>query len=105
MSFYQENRREQNNFYKSTRWRKCRAAYLSEHPICERCAAAGIVSVAEHVHHRIELEEDNYLDPIIALNPDNLEALCFECHQKEHHRAQEVGKDFYFDSKGDYFKK
>lgn len=37
---------------------------------------------------------------MIALNPDNLESLCFECHQKEHHSAKQVGEDFYFDSNG-----
>ena len=37
---------------------------------------------------------------MIALNPDNLEALCFECHQKEHHEGDEVDKDLYFDSDG-----
>lgn len=37
---------------------------------------------------------------MIALNPDNLEALCFECHQKEHHESDEVDKDLYFDTNG-----
>lgn len=100
MSFYQENRREQIRFYHSKRWLKCRAAYLSEHPVCERCAAAGIVSVAEHVHHKIELNAENYLDPMITLNPENLEALCFNCHQKEHHKGADVDDELFFDSEG-----
>lgn len=100
MSFYQDNRQEQNRFYDSKAWRRCRQVYLSEHPVCERCQKAGRVSVAVHVHHKKELTADNYKDPMIALNPDNLEALCFECHQKEHHAAKQVGEDFYFDSNG-----
>ena len=74
--------------------------YLSEHPLCERCLQAGRASVAEHVHHKIELNESNYKDPMIALNPENLEALCFNCHRKEHHEGKEVGEEFYFDANG-----
>lgn len=37
---------------------------------------------------------------MIALNLDNLEALCFDCHRKEHHEGKEVGEDFYFDADG-----
>ena len=100
MSFYQENRPEQKKFYSSKAWRKCREVYLSEHPCCERCAKAGIVSIAEHVHHITELTEANFNDPMISLNPDNLEALCFDCHNKEHHGAEEVDKDLFFDADG-----
>ena len=100
MSFYADNRTEQAKFYSTSKWRKCRAAYLSEHPCCERCEKAGIISVAVHVHHKKELTEENYLDPMIALNPDNLEALCFDCHQKEHHGSQEVADDCFFDANG-----
>lgn len=84
MSFYAQNRKKQNDFYKSRRWKKCRAAYLSQHPLCERCLKKGIATAAEHVHHIIELNENNYEDPLISLNPENLEALCFECHREEH---------------------
>lgn len=100
MSFYEDNRKEQNEFYWSGKWKKCRATYLSEHPVCERCIKIGIAVPAEHVHHKIELDENNCKDPMIALNPDNLEALCFECHRKEHHNSPEVGEDFYFDDDG-----
>ena len=100
MSFYEDNRTAQAAFYKTKKWKKCRAAYLSEHPCCERCEKAGLISIAVHVHHKKELTEDNYLDPNIALNPDNLEALCFACHQKEHHGKQEVGENLYFDADG-----
>ena len=68
--------------------------------MCERCERAGLVSIAVHVHHKQELTEANYLDPMIALNPDNLEALCFKCHQKEHHGSKEIDDDLYFDEFG-----
>lgn len=105
MSFYEQNRKEQKRFYDSERWKACRRTYLSEHPLCERCLAAGIASTAEHVHHKIELNESNYKDPMIALNPDNLEALCFECHRKEHHDTSQVADDLFFDKDGNLRKK
>lgn len=100
MSFYRDSRPEQKRFYASKAWRRCREVYLSEHPLCERCLAVGIVSSAEHVHHKIELQQENYKDPEIALNPDNLEALCFKCHQLETHGIKEVGDDYFFDENG-----
>lgn len=60
----------------------------------------GIVSAAEHVHHIRELNAKNYKNPMVALNPDNLEALCFQCHQLEHHSVREIGEGFYFDADG-----
>ena len=100
MSFYQEARAEQRRFYASKKWQKCRDTYLSEHPCCERCARVGIAVAAEHVHHIKELDKDSVNDPLIAFNPENLEALCFECHQKEHHAAKEIDPNLYFDENG-----
>lgn len=100
MSFYQDCRPEQKKFYSSKKWKRCRDTYLSEHPICERCSKKGIIVAAEHVHHKRELTVNNYKNPMIALNPDNLEALCFDCHQLEHHGVKEIGEDYYFDSNG-----
>jgi len=73
-------------FYKSKEWRKVSAAYMSsKYYICERCGKP-----AKICHHRIWLNADNVNDPEIALNMDNLEALCMECHNKEH-----IGKSYY----------
>ncbi len=37
-------------------------------------------------HHKTELTEDNTNDPNISLNPDNVEIICHDCHNKEHRR-------------------
>ena len=100
MSFYKDCREEQKRFYASKKWQKCRDAYLSEHPVCERCLLVGRANPAEIVHHKEELNQDNYKDPFISLNPDNLEALCLECHNKEHFAAAEVDEELYFDADG-----
>ena len=82
-------------FYISEEWRRCRAAYIKAHPLCERCAAKGRIIPAEHVHHRARITPPNLTDPAVTLNPDNLEALCRECHQQEHRhirwRCDEMG--------------
>ncbi len=37
-------------------------------------------------HHKIELTEDNVNDPHIALNPEHIEIISFDEHNKEHRR-------------------
>lgn len=69
-------------FYLSTEWENTRTAYLiSQDYICERCGEP-----AKIVHHKRYLTRDNINDPAISLSWDNLEALCQECHNKEHHK-------------------
>lgn len=73
------------SFYKRADWIKCKDSYLvSVNYLCERCLAKGEVVPAKIVHHKIYLNEKNYQDPAIAYNFDNLEALCQDCHNKEH---------------------
>lgn len=52
--------------------------------LCERCLAKGLVVPARIVHHKIYLTEENYRDPSVSLNLENLEALCQDCHNAEH---------------------
>jgi len=76
-----------DRFYQSRAWRKCRAAYIAEHGgLCERCLARGLIVPGTEVHHRIRLTPDTLDDPAIALNHDNLELLCKDCHLSEHER-------------------
>ena len=85
-----------HTFYKSTAWMKCARAYKKEKGgLCERCLADGLIRPGEEVHHKIRLTPENLSDPAIALNWDNLELLCKDCHIKEHRgkrwRADEMG--------------
>lgn len=41
------------------------------------------------VHHKIHLDRSNYKDPKVAYNFKNLEALCRDCHNKEHFAGEE----------------
>lgn len=70
----------QAEFYHGKAWRQLSKAFLmSKHYICERCGQP-----AEIAHHKQYLTAQNVTDPKIALNPENLEALCQSCHNMEH---------------------
>lgn len=77
------------NFYRSWPWIQCSRAYRkSVGGLCERCWAKGLIVPGEEVHHKIKLTPDNISDPNIALNWDNLELLCKNCHIEEHKRTR-----------------
>ena len=72
-------------FYSSKRWQDCRNAYMKQaHHLCENCLRRGIYKPAEIVHHIIEIDPVTIERPEIALNFDNLEAVCRECHNDIH---------------------
>jgi 5-methylcytosine-specific restriction endonuclease McrA len=75
-------------FYKSSAWRACRSAYLKQaHGLCELCLKRGRYTAADTVHHITHLTPGNITDPLITLNPDNLMALCRDCHAEIHRGA------------------
>lgn len=83
------------SFYLSTAWEQTRAAYLmSQDYICERCGEP-----AKIVHHKRWLNRENINDAGVTLCWDNLEALCQDCHNKEHHK-QERQRRYRFDADG-----
>lgn len=53
--------------------------------VCERCGAPAVIC-----HHKKWLNDVNVHDPKIALDFDNLEALCKECHNAEHGLRHDV---------------
>lgn len=78
-----------HQFYVSWAWRRCRNAYMAAgHMLCERCLRKGLIRQGDEVHHKIHLTPDNVKDPTVALNWDNLETLCKECHDQEHDKKR-----------------
>ena len=78
-----------HEFYMSWAWIKCARSYKkSKGGLCERCWSKGLIIPAEEVHHKVKLTPDNISDPKIALNWDNLECLCKNCHMEEHSRTR-----------------
>lgn len=84
-----KDRTIQKNFYRRKVWKTCRDSYMAQQGgLCERCLKRGLIVPADIVHHKIYLTEESYQDPSVALNFDNLEALCRDCHNKEHFKKE-----------------
>ena len=85
-------------FYSSKAWQSCRNEYIKQqHYLCENCMRQGIYRPGEIVHHKIEIDPITIEQPEIALNFDNLELLCRQCHDRVHktnggHMAQVFAK-------------
>ena len=57
-------------------WKKLRARFLLQHPLCEQCGSEGRLTPAEEVHHILSLASGGTNDE------GNLMALCKSCHSK-----------------------
>lgn len=76
-------------FYKGKKWQNVRQRVWSrDRGLCQRCLKKGIIKEGSTIHHIIELTPDNITDPSIALNEDNLETLCRDCHAEVHKRER-----------------
>lgn len=82
-------------FYRSKEWQSVREYVLMrESYLCKDC-----MKPAEEVHHIEHITPSNIDDVTITLNPENLVALCYECHKKRHvmdradgHRKNWIGR-------------
>ena len=76
-------------------WRRSRLLFLQQHPLCCYCEAAGLVTAATVVDHKIPHRGDRDL----FWNRDNWQAMCKTHHdaakQREEHAgsAREIGLD------------
>lgn len=84
-------------FYESKAWKKCRKGFMqSKHYICEKCGDSAYI-----VHHKKHITPMNINDQNIILNWNNLQALCLECHNKEHMTGKACIDEVSFDENGD----
>ena len=87
-------------FYNSDAWRSCRDSFLkSKGYLCERCSTPDDPVTAKIAHHKTYLTKQNINNPYIALSWDNLEALCQDCHNKEH-KAVHTPMRYQYDANG-----
>lgn len=68
-------------FYTSAAWRQTRRAYIDyrrsiDGGVCEICRER----LGQIVHHRTMITPDNINDPRITLSFDNLQLVCWQCH-------------------------
>lgn len=59
-------------------WKKIRASYAREHPLCEKCFEEGKVTMMDEVHHIVPVSKGGTHDRA------NLMSLCRSCHTKMH---------------------
>ena len=68
-------------FYDSKAWQSCREYYIQtrvmiDGGLCEACGER-LGHIVDHIE---ELDDSKIQDPMIALNHDNLQYLCLDCH-------------------------
>lgn len=73
--------------YNTTRWKKCRLAFLAAHPLCAYCQARGLVTAATIVDHIKPHKGDEKL----FFKEANWQALCKTCHDSVK-QAEEHGR-------------
>lgn len=76
---------EHKKIYKTKLWQETRKAVIErDRAICFFCGK--IIGSRPTVHHKQELNEDNFTDFDIAYNLDNLVCCHHECHNEHHAR-------------------
>ena len=105
------------DFYHSKAWKNTKKnIWLKQNLLCNRCHKPVYVDgISEWlpkykrrtgiVHHKIWLDEKNIYDDNISLGEENLEGICKECHEKEHHPDVANRKEYAFDENGNLIKK
>ena len=104
-------------FYKSKLWQKVKKnVWIKQCCLCNRCHKPVYVDGLSNyipkekrrtgiVHHKIYLDNSNVYDDSIALDENNLEGICKDCHEKEHHKDEVTRLGYEFDELGNLIKK
>lgn len=87
------------SFYNSKNWKVFRLTLINERRNnCAYCKKIIADSKEIIAHHKTELTIGNVHDTNISLNPENIDIICFTCHNKEHRRfdfREKPGKRVY----------
>lgn len=90
-----------SDFYRSKPWESLLRVLKMERVddqgqlICEYCGNPIIRKYDCIGHHKIELTEDNFTDPDVALNPDNIALVHHKCHNIIHNKLQHSRRSVY----------
>jgi 5-methylcytosine-specific restriction protein A len=82
--------------YNLARWKRWRVAYRNANPLCRMCLERGYVAQTFAVDHIIPHKGDMSL----FWNPDNLQPLCRDCHDRHKQRFERDGFDTCIDALG-----
>jgi hypothetical protein len=81
------------SFYASEAWTTLRLLLINERGNrCGHCKEIVPKSKDLIGHHMIELTPENVQDRTVSLNPEKIELICFDCHNKEHKRFGHQGE-------------
>lgn len=76
---------KEQGFYHTPAWRRVRVQVLErDHYLCQNCLRNRRITAATEVHHIQPLEEH----PELALVAENLESLCWKCHEETKHHGK-----------------
>ncbi len=76
--YYDKTKRVNVESYTSLQWRKLRAWYVKQHPLCIECKALGKANPVDVVDHIIELKDGG-----APLDSSNLQSLCHYHHNSK----------------------
>ena len=89
-----DNRNARVRVYCTEEWKRLRRGYLMQQPTCELCDRRGIISLAKDVHHARSFQLLRGAERLYyAYSPDNLIALCKECHAWVHRHGPTYDTD------------
>ena len=100
------------DFYNSKAWKTVRKnVWIKQNLLCNRCNKPVYVDgLSEYipkgkrrigiVHHKSYLDNSHAYADHVTLNEENLEGLCKECHELEHHQDISTRKEYIFDETG-----
>lgn len=79
--------------YQSREWRELRQAIIQERGLrCEQCGRLVHTASDLTADHIRELTPETVQDADIALNQDNVQLLCADCHNRKHQRFGHTGR-------------
>lgn len=74
--------------YQNSKWRRLRDDFIMLHPLCEDCLSKGKVVPADDIHHIRSPFRDGQINWALLMDPENLVALCKDCHGRRHAAEQ-----------------
>ena len=83
---------DRKQFYHSKEWLNFRQLIIAQrmdedgYVHCAECGKPIVKKYDLIIHHKKELTEYNVGNAKVALNPDNVEIVCFRCHNLQHDR-------------------
>lgn len=77
---------ELQRFYASKRWRELRdVLIIQRHGVCDRCGKDYSDDTSQLIaHHKEHLTDETLSIPEVAVDPENIEIVCYKCHSHYH---------------------